>query len=269
MLKSAQTTARNAVNGLLSTRGAVAVRQTAKEDIIRFLEKLRPVESGYGLTRLGGEGDGGYLIPNDLHEISACFSPGVSETSSFERDCAERGMALYLADYSVDHVGPELEGYPYQFTKRFIGPDPSPEFISFSQWIQSSNAPDGDWMLQMDIEGGEYPVLIEASLDDLKRFRVICVEFHQLTALWNEAFFAFVKLAFDRLLVNHVCVHVHPNNAGSLKKHNGIELPDLLEMTFLRRDRLPTTASWASLPHPLDAPNLPLQKDIAIRTLWD
>ena len=54
MLKSAQTAARNAVNGLLSTRGAVAVRQTAKEDIIRFLEKLRPLESGYGLTRLGG-----------------------------------------------------------------------------------------------------------------------------------------------------------------------------------------------------------------------
>jgi len=83
-----RTWARAGVQRLLSQRGAVAVRETPHDQILQFVENLRPVDSGHGLVRLGGANDGGYLIPNDLQGITACFSPGVSETSAFERDCA-------------------------------------------------------------------------------------------------------------------------------------------------------------------------------------
>lgn len=36
------------------------------------------------LIRLGPNGDGGYLVPDDLTGIEACFSPGVCATSEFE-----------------------------------------------------------------------------------------------------------------------------------------------------------------------------------------
>lgn len=268
MQKNFRSFARAGVQKLLSQLGAVAVRETPQLKILQFIQSLRPVDSGHGLIRLGGAGDGGYLIPDDLEGISACFSPGVSETSAFERDCAQRGMHLFLADYSVEQVGPELEGFPYKFSRRFVGPDPAPEFISFPEWLRASTAPEGDWMLQMDIEGGEYPVLLETPLEDLAKFRIICIEFHQLTHLWNDDFFNFVRLAIDRLCVHHRCVHLHANNAGSEKIHRGIQLPDTLEVTFLRKDRMPSQPSLASLPHPLDAPNVAHLPELKLSSMW-
>lgn len=177
-------------------------------------------------------------------------------------------MHLFLADYSVERVGPELEGFPYTFTRRFVGPDPAPEFVSFPVWLRESSVPAGDWMLQMDIEGGEYPVLLETPLEELAKFRIICIELHQITALWNEDFFQYVRLAIDRLCVHHRCVHLHANNAGSEKSHRGIQLPDLLEVTFLRKDRMPLQPALAPLPHPLDAPNLAHLPELKLAAPW-
>ena len=73
-----------------------------------LLDILKPRDPGCAFVRLGGPHDGGYLIPDDLDGIVACFSPGVDQTSAFERDCLDRGMALYLSDASVTGVGPEL-----------------------------------------------------------------------------------------------------------------------------------------------------------------
>lgn len=260
--------ARKSVQQLLSKRGAVAVRETSQVHILRLVEKLRPLDSGHGLIRLGGPNDGGYLIPNDLEGVTACFSPGVSETSAFERDCAQLGMHLFLADYSVERVGPELDGLDYTFTRRFVGPDPAPEYLSFPKWLMESSAPEGDWMLQMDIEGSEYAVLLETPLEDLAKFRIICIEFHQLTHLWNDDYARFVQLAIDRLCVHHQCVHLHPNNAGNMNSHRGICLPDTLELTFLRKDRFPEKVAKATIPHPLDAPNVTHLPEVRLSAPW-
>ncbi len=45
---------------------------------------LRPFDVGHPLIRIGAFSDGGYLVPSDLQGIKACFSPGVSQQSSFE-----------------------------------------------------------------------------------------------------------------------------------------------------------------------------------------
>lgn len=51
-----------------------------------------------GLIRLGPMSYEGYLIPDDLEGIEACFSPSVGFNSIFEKDCADRGMKVFLAD---------------------------------------------------------------------------------------------------------------------------------------------------------------------------
>ncbi len=177
-----------AIQRVLHWRGAVAVRATRTATLKRWVQALRPMDAGMPLIRLGGGGDGGSLVPDDLQGVSACFSPGVSGTSSFERACYDRGMRLYLADHSVDQVGPELEGADFDFRKKFIGPQPLPHFMTLGAWVEASGVSDGDWLLQMDIEGGEYEVLVEASPDLLNRFRVICVEFHFLTGSGTRPF---------------------------------------------------------------------------------
>jgi len=38
---------------------------TPKQNVIDLLTRLRPQDNGYSLIRVGGPGDGGYLIPDD------------------------------------------------------------------------------------------------------------------------------------------------------------------------------------------------------------
>ena len=77
-------------------------RLTGNQDIQALLAQLRPMKCQKELIRLGPKGDGGYLIPNDLKGIKACFSPGVDQIFGFGLDCAYRGMLVFMADYSVE-----------------------------------------------------------------------------------------------------------------------------------------------------------------------
>ena len=55
-----------------------------------FLDKLVSIKSGYELIRIGPKDDGGYIIPDDLKEISSCFSPGTGNLFEFERDLYDK-----------------------------------------------------------------------------------------------------------------------------------------------------------------------------------
>ena len=50
-------------------------------------KKRGPVKTEHELIRIGGSKDGGYLVPNDLSGIQACFSPGVSDLADFKKIC--------------------------------------------------------------------------------------------------------------------------------------------------------------------------------------
>ena len=42
---------------------------TPKEKILELIKLLKPIKSQLKLIRLGGESDGGYLVPDDLKNI--------------------------------------------------------------------------------------------------------------------------------------------------------------------------------------------------------
>jgi len=70
----------------LLLRAGYRLEQTAKpSDILKTIRMIQPVAVGYDLIRIGGEGDGGYLIPDDLEGVKYCFSPGVDQTADFEK----------------------------------------------------------------------------------------------------------------------------------------------------------------------------------------
>jgi hypothetical protein len=56
----------------------------------RACKKLRPQKTRFDIVRIGGIDDGGYLLPDDFDDIAACFSPGVSETATFEIDLLQK-----------------------------------------------------------------------------------------------------------------------------------------------------------------------------------
>lgn len=63
-----------------------------------------PLATGHPLIRLGSQGDGCYLVLEDLESIAAYFSPGVDDRASFESSLIQRGIPCYLDDGSVDRA---------------------------------------------------------------------------------------------------------------------------------------------------------------------
>lgn len=216
-----------------------------------IIPKLYPVSTDVHLIRLGPNGDGGYLIPDDLNGISACFSPGVSAVSGFEKDCADRGMNVYLADASVD--APTESHHLFEFSKKFIGGCARENFITLEQWVaESSEDTSSDFMMQMDIEGFEYEALRVASKKLINFFRIIVIEFHNLDCLDKDKF-----RILNKLMETHYCVHIHPNNCcGSVRIFN-LEIPKVMEFTFLRKDRIKNLSYRCDFPHELDFDNTP------------
>lgn len=227
---------------------------TDKGQVQSLLNRLHPVRCSSELIRLGPKGDGGYLVPNDLEDIEACFSPGVSDISGFERECADLGMRVFLADKSVEK--PAAEHDYFTFTKKFIGSVSNEEFMTLDDWVADSmEGSSSDLLLQMDIEGYEYETILSATTRLMQRFRIIVVEFHLLDKLWSEPFFILASRAFEKLLQTHTCVHIHPNNCKNTVNINGIQIPKVMEFTFLRNDRLERLGYQQQFPHPLDFDN--------------
>lgn len=234
--------------------GFFPTKTTRKSDLAKLISSLRPKATGIEFIRLGPGGDGGYLVPNDLEGIESCFSPGVSNSSDFELDCANRGMKIFLADYSVD--GPATTHANFSFVKKFVGATTSDHFMTINDWVRNSPVSEtSDLLLQIDIEGHEYETFLSMPDDLLKRFRIIVVEFHRLHHLWSAPFFRLASSAFGKILQTHSCVHLHPNNCRGSFYMQGLEIPKVMEFTFLRNDRFNTSSYVNSFPHPLDRDN--------------
>lgn len=230
--------------------------RTDAEKVKAIIKGLRPYAIGKDLIRLGPkEKDGGYLLPDDLEGIEACFSPGVGGISGFEEDCLSRGMKLFLADKSVD--GPNLKGKDYNFIKKFVGASVDEDFITMDHWVNNSAVDDqSDLLLQMDIEGHEYASILSTSDALLQRFRIIIVEFHYIQRVWNQEFYNCAFATFNRLLQHHTCVHIHPNNCCGIYTRQGIAIPRAAEFTFIRNDRITDKKPQTQFPHPLDSDNM-------------
>lgn len=235
----------------LSNKNLLSGRGT----ILSLLESLYPLATDKKLIRMGPAGDGGYLVPDDLEGIEACFSPGVGQLSGFEKQCAELGMKIYMADGSVDNPG-ETDNR-FFFIKKFIGPESNEDFITMDDWV-SSNIQDSssDLLLQMDIEAHEYDSILGMPDELLDRFRIIIIEFHRLYHLWDPVFLERAVATFEKLHRRHSCVHIHPNNCCSIFSYGGLDIPRAAEFTFLRNDRFTNSGFVTEFPNTLDEDNM-------------
>jgi len=244
------------------------VSQVAKDsEIKQLLANLAPYETDKKLIRIGGDADGGYLIPDDLEGIDYCFSPGVAKTARFEGHLASQGIRSFLADYSVD--GPPIESDMFHFEKRHLSAANDEMFMTLQTWVEKSLPNDvQDLILQMDIEGNEYEVILDTPTRVWDRFRIVVIEFHGLQNIFNQYGIKFISYCFTKLLSRFYIVHIHPNNILPPVSRNGLEIPNVMEITFLRRDRVQWCKRSAVFPHPLDQPNLADKPNLVLPPCW-
>ena len=243
------------------------IRTTKDVKLKFFFRLINPVVTDKDLIRIGGDADGGYLVPNDLDGLSGCFSPGVAYTASFELEMAKLGIRSYLADYSVDAA--PIAHPLLDFEKKFIGIDTNDVYMTLSDWYANKTGlKGGDYILQMDIEGAEYEVLNSVDDSFLKNFRIMVIEFHNLFNLVNPVGLDLVEFSFKKILKNFEIVHIHPNNESKPLNYHGFEIPSTMEFTFLRKDRILVKNPTTAFPHPGDIKNFMDRDDFILPKCW-
>jgi hypothetical protein len=260
---------------------------TAIEDatIPPALAWVAPIEVDR-LVRLGGDNDGGYVVPEEfVRKAKALVSLGVGSSWQFEKDARTLNPSLRIHAY--DHtVSAKLFARQYvaeiaafltgkvEFAKvrrrrqrlrdyrSFFGRDAT----HFKQRIHDrldsesvdlatvfERAGPGDLFVKMDIEGAEYRVL-DQLVAHSDRILGLVIEFHDTGPL-RSAFERCMQLLLDHFKV----VHFHANNFAPTYRDG---FPEALEITLVRMDLVPGTRKRTQLPIPgLDQPNDPRRPD--------
>lgn len=227
---------------------------------------LYPINSRYELIRIGAQSDGGYLVPADLKGITACFSPGVDQTASFESHLKQLGIGSHLADYSVDGAPEGFE--PLSFTKKYLSGINDDMYMTLESWVKEHDNQTGDLILQMDIEGSEFATILSTPQEVLRRFRIIVMEIHYADSWVHPMMFNISQVFFAKLLQDFYVVHNHPNNNGQLIAIGDFVAPTVFELTLLRKDRTDFCGFAGQFPNPLDRKNVEDKDDIVLPTNW-
>ena len=229
-----------------------------------LINSIKPHNLGYKLLRVGPNGDGGYLIPDILSNITACFSPGVGKIHGFEEDLLKRGIKIYMADKTVEK--PNLSNENYEFLKKNIGSYDDEEMITIDTWISNSEV--HNKILQMDIEGSEYEAINSINELNFKKIQVMVIEFHHFEHVLNKMGYLVVKNVLQKVLKHFDVAHIHPNNCCGSYKIKELVIPSTLEITFLNKELTLKKEKIESIPNELDFKNVKNKPDILLDKNW-
>ncbi len=240
-------------------------KKTLKKDLSKVLKKLLPYTTEFDLIRLGENNDGGYLIPNDLSDISQNYSAGVGNLTKFEKDLEEK-YSIISSMVDFNDVDKKLLPSRAKFQKKKIGISTYQENLSINDWL---NEESGEIILKMDIEGDEYLTLSSMSDENINKIRILVVELHDLRHLRNYFFFKTFKNFISKLSNFFYVCHLHVNNASKITNIDGYDVPDMLEVTLIRKNRVKKfTNKFAPIPHKLDQKTVIKQKEIFLDKNW-
>lgn len=253
--------------------GLVITKAITSKRISEVLRMVRPVSTGLELIRVGAKNDGGYLVPLDFtpSDIKAVISPGIGEVCDFEYYFADLGIPVFLIDKSVDSL--HMTHKHFCFLQMFVAPKDNSlsSEISLQSLIGKVDREvennQQDLILQMDVEGAEWRILASAQPETLRRFRIMAIEFHDFSETVAAGFAGELAIGvLEKILEDFVVVHAHLNNVSRTSVIRSKLVPKVVEITFLRKDRVPKhygnlgsnneDFEWAEVPHKLDAPNL-------------
>ena len=154
----------------------------------KFYRQLCPKEViGKKKVLYGEPRDGAYVLLDDLSDIKIAYSFGISNIIHFDKALADKGIDVYMYDYTVN-------GLPYENTKfhfKKIGITCEYKKSSNMKTLidimkENGHLEEKNMILKMDIEGNEWEVLQEITPDILNKFKYITMELHISDSKINE-----------------------------------------------------------------------------------
>jgi glycosyltransferase involved in cell wall biosynthesis len=240
-------------------------RRVQQRDLLDVLSVIAPLEMlNGGKIRLGGPHDGGYVVPNAALGCDTVLSIGVGGDVSFDLALAERGARVLQFDHTVAQ-SPTPHGN-FTFHRLGWGAQSYGSFLALPDMRRRLGDRGANrTMLKFDIEGAEYPIIDSLGADDLADFAVIVCELHNLAQLGEPDVFDTFHRCVTKLTLHHAPVHLHPNNYGPLVLLEGVPIPDVIELSLLRRDLdVFPGPSREPIPGEFDRPNHPQQPDLVL-----
>lgn len=214
--------------------------------------------------RIGGPGDGGYVIVDRLRPGQPVMSFGVGPSVAFDRDLADRGHPVLLFDHTIARLPEDHPGFTWFAEGVAASADPSSGLFTLAEHMAKLPSGADAPILKMDVEGAEWAVLTETSIALLRRFEQIVLELHHLPQLDEPHFRGMAWRALASLSSAFTLCHVHANNFGAIATVSGFPVPETLEVTYIRSDLVQAAPSMTYYPTPLDTgncldwPDLPL-----------
>jgi len=206
-------------------------------------------------VRLGCDNDGGYVI-GDIKNYDCYISAGVSIEESFSRDFIPMYGMNKSNSFAFDGT---IYDYPWNFTKeiQFFKKNISSVTSPFSTNLHMMISSYKNIFLKMDIEGGEYPWLLSLTKEHLENLKQITVEFHGIHDNSYGSTLSVKNECLKKLSETHYLIHVHGNNWGNSKLINNNLVPDVIELTYVRKTEFTEVPllNNTKLPMHLDKPN--------------
>lgn len=218
------------------------------------LRLIRPFDfRGGRKVRVGRSFDGGYAMIDDFSDIDAAYSLGINDDVSWDLDIAQMGIDIYQYDHTIDSLPLQNERFHWSkigIADRSEGMMRSiPDLIAANGHEKSKNL-----LLKCDIECAEWDVLYGLSAATMAQFRQIVIEVHDLHLLGDPVGASKCRQALVNLTRHHAVVHVHANNYGGHRMIGGLMIPNVVELTLLRRDAGVFEPSVLTFPTDMDMP---------------
>jgi NADPH-dependent 7-cyano-7-deazaguanine reductase QueF-like protein len=192
-------------------------------DMIEFYQHPLTIYDSYPFNkvRLGRNNDGGYIIadlPDNSYDI--IISGGIANDISFEIDIQNKYKLKCIAfDGSIDKLPQPM--IDIEHIKLNITDINSSTTTNLRTYFNTFN----NIFMKLDIEGSEELLFKTLSEVDLSRVKQLVIEIHKNTSYIPA-----------QLIKTHYLIHVHGNNYGGVGLVNGVPIPNVFELTYLRKD---------------------------------
>lgn len=173
--------------------------------------------------RLGRDNDGGYVIADlPYNSYDLFLSAGIANDVSFENDfCKKYDITCHAFDGTINSL-PDVNNCII-FNKLNVSNLADDKHTDFRDFFQSSKY--NNMFIKLDIEGSEETFFKTLSINDLLKIKQIVVEVHK-----PDSFVPYI------LSKTHYLIHLHSNNYGSIHFIDGIPIPSVYELTYVRKD---------------------------------
>ena len=231
---------------------------------LRYLELLSPYTAvGISKLRVGNPtGDGGYVMVDSFQGVSAAISIGIGSDVSWDLDVASRGIQIFQYDHTVS--SPPSSHPNFHFQAIGVGRNTSEDGRFRSLTTMVSEIPDaGDLILKIDVEGAEWDALSSKRNNILKRFLQIVVEVHEPFSGTTRTRLRNLR-TLRKLNKTHRVVHVHANNCSGVASFEGVNIPNVIEITYLRKTGHHFVPAKDNFPTILDMANYPYHSEISM-----